>query len=197
MTLKRLAILLVGGFVLSGIALGAYLDVTEEKARPPEQAAQESDSATSSALSDALPVDPFQRIISIVGSYEEYPDISNLNDFNAKNPQPPFDVIVVMDHVQGCVTAKQKAQQIMRDLYHDPVTAPTLLRVKAINAEFVSASLGREGAQKMDESHWKDGPSNFIRLLQSVADYDMDMQEEATSSTVQGYTYAELGRGCE
>ncbi|MDO8648812.1 MAG: hypothetical protein Q7R81_03435 [Candidatus Peregrinibacteria bacterium] len=190
-------ILLIIGTVILGIALfGAFLESEEQKKELPPQAVT-TNSVSSNEPADALPVDPYQRIVDLVAKYDEYPDISNLNDVNAKNPKPPFDVIVVMDHVQGCVTAKQKAQRIMHELYFDPVVGPTILRVKVINNEYVSASLGREGAQKMDASWWNDGPSNFIGVLQTVADYDMDMEEDATSRTVQGYTYAELQRGCQ
>lgn len=139
---------------------------------------------------------PYERIVSIVDKYGEYPTISNLDDIDARNPQPPYEVIVVMK-AKSCFNAKEKAQNIMRDLYHDPVVGPTLLRVKAINNGYVSASLGRDGAKIMHESFWTGGPTNFFKALQSASDYDMDDVQEATSRTAAGYTYAELERGCQ
>lgn len=154
----------------------------------------------SSSVSSAEPAKTetaYDRIVSIVDKYGEYPMVSNLDDINARNPLPPYEVIVVMENVKSCFSAKEKAQQIMRDLYHDSVAGPTLLRVKAINNEYVSASLGRDGAKIMHETFWTGGPTNFFKALQSASDYDMDDVQEATSRTVSGYTYAELGQDCE
>jgi hypothetical protein len=157
-------------------------------ARPP---------ASAPAAEQAKAETAYDRIVSIVETYGEFPTITNLNNINARNPEPPYEVIVVMSHVKSCFSAKEKAQHIMRDLYHDPVAGPTLLRVKAINNEYVSASLGRDGAKIMHESFWTGGPTNFFKALQSASDYDMDDVQEATSRTATSYTYAELEPDCQ
>jgi|GEM_PF-5376346 len=140
---------------------------------------------------------PFERIVSIVGKYDEYPLISNLANINARNPQPPYEVIVVMENVKSCFSAKDKALNIMRDLYLDPIAGSAIVRVKAINNAYLSASLGANDARSVSPETWKgNGPTNFIKALQGGADYDMDDVQEATSRTVAGYTFAELSYEC-
>lgn len=141
---------------------------------------------------------PYDRIVSIVGKYDEYPLISNLADINARNPQPPYEVIVVMENVKSCFSAKDKALNIMRDLYLDPVASSAIVRVKAINIAYLSASLGADDARAVSVETWRgNGPTNFIKALQGDTDYDMDDVQEATSRTVSGYTFAELHPDCQ
>lgn len=140
---------------------------------------------------------PFERIVSIVDKYGEYPTIVNLDDINARNPSPPYEVIVVMGKVKSCFSAKDKALGIMRDLYLDPVAGPAIVRVKAINNEYLSASLGADDARSVPAETFKaNGPTNFIKALQGAAKYDMDDVQEATSATISGYTFAELEAEC-
>jgi hypothetical protein len=150
------------------------------------------------------PVEPlktetaYDRIISIVGKYDEYPIISNLSDLNAKDPQPPYEVIIAMENVKSCFSAKDKALNIMRDLYLDPVTSPTIVRVKTIHNEYLSASLGSNDAHSISAELWNgNGATNFVKALQGGATYDMDDVQEATSKTASTYTFAELERGCQ
>jgi len=139
----------------------------------------------------------YDRIVSIVGKYGEYPVISNLSDLNAKNPKPPYEVIVAMT-AKSCFSAKEKALNIIRDLYQDAATAPILVRVKVIDPEYLSASLGADDGRTVSAEAWKaNGPSLFIQALQGGATYDMDTVREATNATASSYTYAELERGCQ
>lgn len=140
---------------------------------------------------------PYERIVSIVGKYDEYPVISNLADINARSPQPPYEVIVVMENVKSCFSAKDKALNIMRDLYLDPVASSAIVRVKAINNAYLSASLGADDARSVSAETWRgNGPTNFIKALQGNVDYDMDDVQEATSRTVAEYTFAEVSYDC-
>lgn len=179
------------------------LDEMDRQQHGTELLVQKSSSSSETQPSSPVPsAEPakmetaYDRIVSIVDKYGEYPMISNLDDINARNPLPPYEVIVVMEKVKSCFSAKEKAQQIMRDLYQDPVAGPTLVRVKAINNEYVSASLGKDGAKIMHETFWTGGPTNFFKALQSASDYDMDDVQEATGRTAASYTYAELQGGC-
>lgn len=140
---------------------------------------------------------PYDRILAIVGKYDEYPIISNLSDPNARNPQPPYEVIVAMEKVKSCFSAKDKALNIMRDLYLDPVSSPSIVRVKVIHNEYLSASLGANDARSISAEAWRgNGATNFIKALQGGAKYDMDDVQDATSQTVSSYTFAELEAGC-
>lgn len=156
--------------------------------------------ATQSSTPAAVPAKaetPYERIVSIVDKYGEYPMISNLDDINARHPQPPYEVIVAMT-AKSCFNAKEKAQQIMRDLYLDPALSNALIRVKVIDPRFVSASLGATDAKRVHETLWSGGPSNFHKALAEVASYDRDMTEgEATSRTAPTYTYAEFQGDCQ
>lgn len=139
----------------------------------------------------------YDRILAIVGKYDEYPIISNLSAPNAKNSQPPYEVLVAMENVKSCFSAKDKALNIMRDLYLDPVTSPAIVRVKTIHNEYLSASLGANDARSISADAWRgNGATNFIKALQGGAKYDMDDVQEATSSTVSSYTFAELEAEC-
>lgn len=140
---------------------------------------------------------PFDRIVSVVEKHGEYPTVTNLADINARNPQPPYEVIVAMT-AKSCFSAKDKAHQIIRDLYLDPALGDALVRVKVIDPQYVSVSLGAMDAERVHETIWSGGPSNFIKALEEKADYDRDMVEgEATSRTALGYTYAEVQQGCQ
>lgn len=194
MNLKRLAMILIGGFALGGIALGAYLDFTEPKETPAVKVAQTASSAASKVPS--LPTDPYERIVSIVENYGEFPTVTNLDDINANKPMPPYEVIIAMS-AKSCFSAKEKAQHIIRDLYLDPVLSDVIIRVKVIDPEYVGVSLGASDAKRVHETIWNGGPTNFISALEEKADYDMDMVQEATSRTVTGYTYAELQSQCQ
>lgn len=180
--------LVVVGLGIAGILLQPHFPEEERIQVVHEEVKQEE---------QTQPAKPYDRIVSIVEQYDEYPVITNLADPNAKDPQPPYEVIVVMSNVKSCFSAKDKALGIMRDLYLDPVAATAISRVKAINNMYLSASLGANDARTISADAWKgNGPTNFIKALQGGADYDMDDLQEATSKTVAGYTYAELHPNC-
>lgn len=177
------------------------LDALDSQKHGTELLVQRTETSTSAnPTPDAEPTKaetPYERIVSIVGKYDEYPFISNLADINARSPQPPYEVIVVMENVKSCFSAKDKALNIMRDLYLDPVASPAIVRVKAINNAYLSASLGADDARSVSAETWRgNGPTNFIKALQGGADYDMDDVQEATSRTVSGYTFAEVSYDC-
>lgn len=137
----------------------------------------------------------YDRIVAIVERHGEYPTVTNLSDINARNPQPPYEVIVAMT-AKSCFSAKDKAHQIIRDLFLDPSVGSALVRVKVIDPH-VSVSLGANDAKRVHQTIWSGGPSNFIDALEEVASYDRDMIDgDATSRTAPSYTYAELSYEC-
>lgn len=197
----RLAAVMVA--LLPVVIFAGVMSERESQEMQRQQAAQSQGSPAVVADAPAVQAEPpkqetpYERIVSIVGKYDEYPLISNLSDINARNPQPPYEVIVVMENVKSCFSAKDKALNIMRDLYLDPVASSAIVRVKAINNAYLSASLGADDARSVSAETWRgNGPTNFIKALQGGADYDMDDVQEATSRTVSGYTFAEVSYDC-
>ncbi len=144
-----------------------------------------------------IPEKPYDRINAIVQKYDEFSYIVNVENLEGKDPQPPYEVMIVMTNVESCFAAKSKALNIMRDLYLDPVSSAAIVRVMVSNNTYFKASLGANDAHSITAQAWnRNGPTRFIEALEGSANYDLDLVQNPTSKTIASYTYAELYRGC-
>lgn len=186
--------LIIVGFVLVfGIAItGAFLDQEPPK-EPLVQTTAVSSVAPSQQSSSVLPDDPYQRIVAIVERYGEYPVISDIKNPNAKTPQSPFDVSVVLK-ADSCRAAQLHAFELIRDLYTDAVTAPALARVIVVTPKYLTTSLGASAARQITAETWRGiGSSYFVDSLKKIRDHAVD---ESYGLAIADLTFVEKEKGC-
>lgn len=160
--------------------------------RTPATDRQPTPSSTASAATTEQGT-AYDRIVTIVDRYGEYPVITDINNPNGKSPNPPFDVSVVLQ-ASSCTSAKLHAFDLTRDLYTDPTVAPTIARVIIVTPGYVTTSLGARGAQQVTGGTWEGvGSSYFVDSLKKVRNRFVDESEGLATADL---TFAVEESGC-